>query len=828
MAYHVLTKGQEATVKEIDKDCRNKWNFKWLDEEVMVEPYGRVRLGDSIAKINVSGKARCEWCHSLLSYKGKGLSTLREHVLTEGHKHHLKTRKSNYGLGSFVAPTNRSTPKMFSIFTQPKLNQKNDSSSSGSSSSNPYRSSSDNSDYSVCKPTTTTVPLRDRSASMEAMLLAFIAEHSLPLSLAPQLVNLTKACSRDPQALSQVSLSKTSAAYKIKHGLSKTITDALIFDLQSTPFSLNIDEATSSNTKKVLCILVSYFKENEVRVHHLASLEIPRASSAIIYDAICALFEDNNIPWNNLVSILCDSCAVMRGAISGVETRIRQEKAPHLLNVDGDSCHHMQIIAKKFCSGFDGGVQKLFSDLYVDFKWCGDHKAYLKEICELLGVPYTVPQLYSTTRWLSCYDRTLDTMRMKNAYLFFYFSFLSSVDREAYRPMMKQIFEDLKTPFQARKRLYTIMEILSDRKMTKDGKERKERIVTALFYKSKETALQLEVYSSVLQLFKEYVCLFQTTEPMVHKLNDMQTACVKKFLSLFIRPEKLPNKLTETQIHNPSFHLPLKDIYIGHPEEKADNSFRKKVLDAYISAADIMLKKLPLNSPTFLALSALDPTLRQHTVVKQNLDKLGNLLKHLLTHEEVKQYSNDVRSYVNDDSLGQFEDGGRLEKWWTGGNVVAKYPALSKIAAAAITIFHGPQVESTFSVMSRVVTKQTASMNIPMLNSIQAIKYELRANNTSAIDYFERKQPQTDPVNLQLCRNLRASYSVYEQERQEANKKQELKRKASERALKMNASNQVASVYRNKIKKAKQRQMEAYIRSQANCKQPAKKKRKIC
>lgn len=31
-----------------------------------------------------------------------------------------------------------------------------------------------------------------------------------------------------------------------------------------------------------------------------------------------------------------DSCNVMRGSKTGLETRIRREKAPHLLDIDGD------------------------------------------------------------------------------------------------------------------------------------------------------------------------------------------------------------------------------------------------------------------------------------------------------------------------------------------------------------------------------------------------------------------------------------------------------------------------------------------------------------
>ena len=43
---------------------------------------------------------------------------------------------------------------------------------------------------------------------------------------------------------------------------------------------------------------------------------------------------------------MSDSCAVIRGHVSGVEKRIRDEKATHLLDIDGGSSHHMQITAK--------------------------------------------------------------------------------------------------------------------------------------------------------------------------------------------------------------------------------------------------------------------------------------------------------------------------------------------------------------------------------------------------------------------------------------------------------------------------------------------------
>lgn len=53
--------------------------------------------------------------------------------------------------------------------------------------------------------------------------------------------------------------------------------------------------------------------------------------------------ENNEIPWDNMMSILMESCNVIRGSKTGLETRIRTEKAPHLLDIDGDVCHRVHM-----------------------------------------------------------------------------------------------------------------------------------------------------------------------------------------------------------------------------------------------------------------------------------------------------------------------------------------------------------------------------------------------------------------------------------------------------------------------------------------------------
>ncbi|RXN32849.1 splicing factor 3B subunit 2-like protein [Labeo rohita] len=184
-------------------------------------------------------------------------------------------------------------------------------------------------------------PLCNRVAQDQALILGFIAENSLPLSVTSGIIKLAQELAKDPKALAELSMDRTSASYKLTHGVKKTILDEALEEIRSVPFSLNIDEATSKTNKRVL---------------------------ESLFSALDRLFERMNLPWDNLVSILMDSCAVMRGSKNGLEKKIRDRRAPHLLDIDGDSCHHLHNASKKLCCPFERWVESLLSDLHTDHK----------------------------------------------------------------------------------------------------------------------------------------------------------------------------------------------------------------------------------------------------------------------------------------------------------------------------------------------------------------------------------------------------------------------------------------------------------------------------
>ena len=155
------------------------------------------------------------------------------------------------------------------------------------------------------------------------MITSFIAEHSLPFSLAPELLQLVKTLSRDLTTLNSLQMSRTTAAYKLKYWLAKTIKEEQYATLRKTFFSLNVDESINNAQESILSIMVQYYcdKEEKILLRHLSSIKLQACASNDIFEAIVAVLEDNNIPLINLVNILMDSC----NTICGVKKVLRNK-----------------------------------------------------------------------------------------------------------------------------------------------------------------------------------------------------------------------------------------------------------------------------------------------------------------------------------------------------------------------------------------------------------------------------------------------------------------------------------------------------------------------
>lgn len=106
----------------------------------------------------------------------------------------------------------------------------------------------------------TKAAMQDESSSIEIKLCAFIAEHSLAISLSDNLVELLWSLSPLNPTLKNVTLGKQKATNIIRQVIGFDYLQEAVSVLCEWKFSVVIDETTDVSTLKQLAILVTYFE----------------------------------------------------------------------------------------------------------------------------------------------------------------------------------------------------------------------------------------------------------------------------------------------------------------------------------------------------------------------------------------------------------------------------------------------------------------------------------------------------------------------------------------------------------------------------------------
>ena len=256
------------------------------------------------------------------------------------------------------------------------------------------------------------------------------------------------------RVLEDTATTSTAATKELPYGFLPNIQSVAPSAPKATPLPVSMTDRTTHSEAR----LVSFIAE------HNLPLSIDKDS----------------VPWGNLISMLSDSASIMRGKQEGLETLLRKT-APQLLDIDGDVCHHVHNITKKLCSHFrDLCVERLLDDVYHDFLYSTDLRAWLKEVCGILNLPYHVPKERMPHRWLSVCDCMEKVTPMMSALKVLYSAWLQAKERkDAYNEEVKDIVKDVK--LQNKKKLDEIKQKCvakyKTQYMTPQGKDREKRII---------------------------------------------------------------------------------------------------------------------------------------------------------------------------------------------------------------------------------------------------------------------------------------------------------------------------------------------------------------
>lgn len=759
-------------VNAIDAGVKNRFRWQWLESK---DDAGQF-LSDYIRKLDVAGVAKCIICDDKIKYASSGKKALVCHGNSQMHQKRKKERDSNQTL-----------PSLFRNITAMESGETEIPSTS--SCTLPYGAPPNVHNIDQCSGKTSqdlqrerNVSFQDRKANAEAMVTSFTVENTLTFSVVPKIIDLAKALAKDKKVLDDLHMERTTCAYKLNEGLASVTRKRIVQDMQNTPFSINLDECTSNANEKVLSILVSYFSEtlNMSVVQHYASVTLTVVNAETVFQTVVDLLKNDDIPLDNVVSSLSDSAAYMRGKKSGFETRLR-DVAPHLLDIDGDICHHTHNSVKKFCSFFDQHVEHLADDLYNDLKWSPDIKEHFEKICGVLGVKCNLPVERVPHRWLSSYDAAARIKSMMDPFRCLYYCFIDSELTASYTSELEAILTRHNVSDDGRQKLQQIHDRFHKKNLTVQGLARKKRIVHKLFHLYQLTILYIELYVAVLPSFKSFVLIFEQKEPLVHKLHDEVTDLFRTFLARFIKLENLvdmnAHQLANLKI-NENITCKLSQLVIGTRTEEivkdmkpdAVKTFLQLVRDAYTEVGKYMQQKLPLTNRALRILSSIDPKARGHSVTNEYMTKLPKLLNVDIQADDMDEYKLQCTQYQLDSKLPPFNDGARVDKWW--GEVFQHYPALKRTISAALSIFTGPRIEQSFSMMNNIITKKTNRLDVTTFASIQTVRYDLMNKGVTSVELYRRDNILKSPVDKSVCYHMLTAKSRLnaKRKRQSSNK----------------------------------------------------------
>lgn len=232
----------------------------------------------------------------------------------------------------------------------------------------------------------------------EYTLVMFCIMHNLPFVLMDYLPSLLVECCPDSSIAKLLHCGRTKST-QIADYIGMEARKKIISQLQTTKFSLIVDETTDVSTKKCLVLVARYFDPAfGIQDKFLALLEVVKGDAQSIYSLIKEFFASCNIPLKNLIGLATDGENLMAGQFGGLKTLFCNELDLFYIKCTCHSLHHCSSYA---CKHLPKSIETLCRNIYSFLSRSPKRVNELKEFQEYCAVkPHKILGVCQT-RWLS-------------------------------------------------------------------------------------------------------------------------------------------------------------------------------------------------------------------------------------------------------------------------------------------------------------------------------------------------------------------------------------------------------------------------------------------
>ena len=428
----------------------------------------------------------------------------------------------------------------------------------------------------------------------ELCVAAFCVEHNIAISSMDHLVKMIKHIAVGSPAIESMSLARTKTTAIINNVIGSTQSGKLYKIMNSTKFSLCIDESTDLSSTKLLSLVVRTCFENRVNIifydrikyiisfkfilqiedYFLELLKVTRADATSIYEAVINLFLEKNINYKkNLIGFAADGAAVMHGRNHSVAVLLKKD-CPNLFCMKC-ICHSFALCTSYACKELPASVETMARDVYNYIQNSPKRIEEFTCIEKLLEIKPKKILHPSQTRWLSL---------------------------EAVVKRLIELYDPLK--------IYFVFAVNADKL---------ESATTILNYlEDPLNLLYLKFLSSILPIINNLNRLFQCEAPKIHKLYTEIERLVLTVLDCFMLSSYTSGQnIADIDFENPDNHCSLDELYLGaqvfaqltetNMSEENTIKFKKHCLNFYIELVTQIYKRFDFKNKPLQLLATIGP-----------------------------------------------------------------------------------------------------------------------------------------------------------------------------------------------------------------------------
>lgn len=485
----------------------------------------------------------------------------------------------------------------------------------------------------------------DNVTKAECFFTSFLVEHNIALSVSDHAAPLFRKMFPDSEIVKKYACGRTKTTALVAE-MARATREDIISHLQKGSYSVATD-GTNDSDSKLYPIVVTYYNKD---VQNIATtvLSLPElqgdSTGKNIGNLIVKELESLNVPLSHMIGFSSDNAAVMVGNKNGAVT-VLLEKQKGLVAV-GCVCHLINLAAEKGAACLPIKVDELLIDIFYYLEKSAKRKESLKKFQALHGEESKKILKHVCTRWLSlgkCLKRLVEewdplisffkgqltVQKPHTSSLSSYVipkkldvesSCSSAVKNTEKCSSKSDKFFTGKATDAAKKRKST-----DDSESSSAGSGKKLLLSTESTQVSKPTVSAVPTREemlfmtlsspvnkaiclfllSVIPVFDKYNTIFQSSSPLIHKLDSMLHDLLKELMLKFVQPSAIKNcALLEIKYHFIENQRLDTDLLIGSATSQIVSSLKeadKKVFYSsvrkyFMASCDYVIHKFPLKN----------------------------------------------------------------------------------------------------------------------------------------------------------------------------------------------------------------------------------------